>query len=139
MQPSRLDLDANSSSASKEWCHWFVTFENYIEVLDASLAGERRTNKLKALVNCVSHRVFEYIADCNSYDEAITVLRNLYKKGPNEVFARHLLATAKQQPRVALTAFCSNHERDKTHSTTTQSRTCFELDHAQLQLQLHQP
>ena len=42
-----------------------------------------------------------------------------------------------KQPRVALTTFCSNHERDKTHSTTTQSRTCFELDHAQLQLQLH--
>ena len=41
-----------------------------------------------------------------------------------------------KQPRVALTAFCSNHERDKTHSTTTQSRTCFELDHPQLQLQL---
>ena len=83
MQPSRLDLDANWSSALKEWCHWFVTFENYIKVLDASLAGERRTNKLKALVNCVSHRVFEYIADCDSYDEAITVLRNLYKKAPN--------------------------------------------------------
>ena len=69
MQPSRLDLDANSSSASKEWCHWFVTFGNYIEVLDASLARERRTNKLKALVNCVSHRVFEYIANCDSYGE----------------------------------------------------------------------
>ena len=61
---SRLDLDANSSSASNEWCHCVVTFENYIEVLDASLAGEQRTNKLKALVNCISHRVFEYIADC---------------------------------------------------------------------------
>ena len=105
MQPSRLDLDANSSSASKEWCHWFVTFENYIEVLDASLAGERRTNKLKALVNCVSHRVFEYIADCDSYGEAITVLRNFYKKAPNEVFARHLLATAKQQPEETLDEF----------------------------------
>ena len=98
MRPSRLALDTNPSSASKEWCHWFVIFENYIEVLDALLAGERRTNKLKALVNCVSHRVFKYIADCDSYDEAITVLRNLYKKAPNEVFARHLLATAKQQP-----------------------------------------
>ena len=84
MQPFRLDLDANSSSASKEWCHWFVTYENYVEVLDASLTGERRTNKLKALVNCISHRVFEYITDCDSYDEAITVLRNLYKRRPTK-------------------------------------------------------
>ena len=102
MQPSCLDLDANSSSASKKWCHWFVTFENYIEVLDASLAGERWTNKLKALVNCISHHVFKYITDCDLYDEAITVLRNLYKKAPNEVFTHHLLATANQQPEETL-------------------------------------
>ena len=63
MQSSRLDLDANSSSASKEWCHWFITFENCIKVLNVSLAEERRTNKLKGLLNCVSYRLFQYIAD----------------------------------------------------------------------------
>ena len=54
----------------------------------------------------------------------------------NREQATQLKKNTPKQPRVALTAFCSNHERDKTHSTTTQSRTCFELDHAQLQLQL---
>ena len=68
MQLSRLDLDANSSSASKEWCHWLITFKKYIKVLDASLAEERRTNKLKVLVNCVSQCVFECIIDCDTYD-----------------------------------------------------------------------
>ena len=85
--------------------HWFLTFKNYIEALDALLEEERRTNKLKTLVNCVSNRVFEYIADCDSYDEAIIVLRNLYKKAPNEVFDRHLLANAKQQPVETLDEF----------------------------------
>ena len=60
---------------------------------------------LKALVNCVSHRVLECIVDCDLYDEAITVLRNLHKKPPNKVFARHLLATAKQQPEETLDEF----------------------------------
>ena len=41
MQSSRLDLDANSSFTSKEWCHWFVTFENYIEVLDGRTADKQ--------------------------------------------------------------------------------------------------
>ena len=41
----------------------------------------------------------------HTYDEAITVLRNLYKKAPNEVFARHLLATAKQQQEETLDKF----------------------------------
>ena len=110
MQPFRLDLDANSSSASKEWCHWFVTYENYVEVLDASLTGERRKNKLKALVNCISHRVFEYITDCDSYDEAITVLRNLYKKAPNEVSTRHRLATASNKQKKLWMNFISSYE-----------------------------
>ena len=111
MRPSRLDLDANSSFVSKKWCHWLVTFENYIEVLDASLGEERQTNILKTFVNCVSHRVFKYIANCDSYDEATTVLRNLYYiKAPNEVFARHLLATAKQQPEEILYEFMSSYK-----------------------------
>ena len=50
-------------------------------------------------------RVFEYIADCDSYDKAITVLWNLYKKAPNKVFACHLLATTKQQPEETLDEF----------------------------------
>ena len=49
--------------------------------------------------------MFEYIADCDSYDEAITVLQNLYKKAPNKVFACHLLATAKQQSEETLDEF----------------------------------
>ena len=105
MQPTRLDLNASSPSASREWRHWFKTFENYIEVLDASLAEERRTDRLEALVNSISHQVFEYIEDSATYDAAIAKLQNLYTKAPNEVFARHLLATAKQQSGQTLDEF----------------------------------
>ena len=49
--------------------------------------------------------MFEYITDCDLYDEAITVLQNLYKNVPNKVFAHHLLATAKQQPEETLDEF----------------------------------
>ena len=105
MQPSHLNSDTNSSSASKEWCHWFVMFKNYIEVLDASVVEEWQTNKLKALVNCVSHHVFKYTTDCDLYDEAIIVLWSPYTQVPNEVFTCHLLTTAKQQPEETLNEF----------------------------------
>ena len=98
MQPSQLNLDAGSSSAPKEWSHWLKAFENYVEVLDASRADEQPTDRLKALVNCVSYQVYEYIEEATTYDTAIGTLRNLFSKAPNEVFARHLLATAKQEP-----------------------------------------
>ena len=97
MQPTRFDLNASSFSASREWRHWFKTFENYIEFLDASLAEERQIDRLKALVIIVSHQVFEYIKESATYAAAIAKLQNLYTKAPKEVFARHLLATAKQQ------------------------------------------
>ena len=42
--------------------------------------------------------VREYIADWDSYDEAITVFQNLYTKISNEVFAHRFLGTPKQQP-----------------------------------------
>ena len=74
------------------------TFENYVEVLDALRVDKQPTDRLKALVNCVSYQVYEYIEEATTYDTAIATLRDLFAKAPNEVFARHLLATAKQDP-----------------------------------------
>jgi len=101
MQPSRLNLEASSATASKEWRHWFKTFENYVEVLDASLGEKNRTDRL----NCVSHEVYEYIEECTTYETAIATLKILYTKAPNKVFARHRLATAKQEPGQSLNDF----------------------------------
>ena len=61
MQPSKLDLDPSSTSASKEWKHWFKTFNNYLDVIAQTLPAGREVDKLKALINCVSCNVFEFI------------------------------------------------------------------------------
>ena len=49
--------------------------------------------------------MYEYIEECTTYDTAIATLKNLYTKVPNEVFARHLLAAAKQNPGETLDEF----------------------------------
>ena len=90
MKPSRLNLDAGSPSAPKEWSHRLKTSENYVEVLDASRVDGQPTDRLKALVNCVSYQVYEYIEKATTYDTAIATLKNFFSKAPNEVFARHL-------------------------------------------------
>ena len=41
--------------------------------------------------------VYEYIADCNTFDTAVNHLKELYIKPPNEVFVQHLLATYGQK------------------------------------------
>ena len=100
LKPARLDLDPSSPSAAKEWKHWHRTFNNFIEE-----CGERAPNKFRTLVNYVSHNVYDYIEDCADYDSAIETLTRLYIKTPNEIFARHLLATRRQKPGETLTEF----------------------------------
>ena len=100
LKPTRLDLDPNSPTAAKEWKHWFMTLKNFIDE-----CGARAPDKFRTLVNHVSPSVFEYIEDATSYDDAVKILKDLYTKTPNEIFARYLLATRKQQPGESLTEF----------------------------------
>jgi len=91
LKPTRLDLDPSSPSAAKEWKHWLKTFNNFL-----AECGEHPPDKLRSLVNLMSHNVYDYIEDCTTYLAAEAVLTKLYVRTPNEIFARHLLATRKQ-------------------------------------------
>ena len=62
-------------------------------------------NKLRILTNSVAYNVYDYIEECVTYDSGIRVLENLYVKTPNEIFARHLLATFRQTPGQSLNDF----------------------------------
>ena len=100
LKPARLDLDPNSPSAAKEWKHWHKTFTNFL-----SECGERAPDKYRTLINYVSHNVYEYIEDCADYESALEVLNQLFIKKPNEIFARHLLATRWQKSGETLVEF----------------------------------
>ena len=56
LRPEKLDTDPSSSTASKEWQHWFRTFENFV----AALPGEG-LDKLKVLTNYVSPRIWNNV------------------------------------------------------------------------------
>ena len=62
-------------------------------------------DKLNTLINYVDPTVYDYIAECTTYEEAIDVHKALYVKPKNEIFARHLLATRKQQSGETLDEF----------------------------------
>lgn len=100
LRPDRFDTDPNSSTATREWKHWFKTFSNYLESI-----ADHNPNQLNVLVNYLTPRVYDYISECTSYDGAILILSELYVKPKNEVFARHLLATRQQKPGETLDEF----------------------------------
>ena len=93
LRPERFAVDPSSPSAGKEWRHWHTTFTHFMDAIQG-----QNPDELKTLINFVSHSVYEYIADCTTYPEAISTLKALYEKKTNEVYARHLLATRRQQP-----------------------------------------
>ena len=92
LRPTRFDTLPNTPSSTKEFKHWFRTFEYYLEVLP-----NEGLDKLKVLINFISPEILEYISDCTSYDSAIETIKSVYIKPPNTIFARHLLATRRQQ------------------------------------------
>ena len=106
LKPARLDLDVNSPTAAKEWKHWHRTFTNFIDE-----CGDNAPDKYRTLVNFVSHSVYEYIEDCTSYETALEALKRVFIKTPNEIFARHLLATRRQKSGETLTEFLQDLRR----------------------------
>ena len=97
LRPERLETDPNSSEASKEWLHWKRTFENFLTVLP-----QENLNKLTVLANYVSPVIFQHIEECSDYTAANEILQALFVKPRNEIFARHILATRRQQPNETL-------------------------------------
>ncbi|XP_076803121.1 uncharacterized protein LOC143447076 [Clavelina lepadiformis] len=106
LKPAKLEVDINCETASKLWKHWKRTFDNFLaELAQEQISTAPPINKLQLLTNFVSAEIFEFIEDCNTYDSAVEILQDLLVKKPNEIFARHLLATRKQQPSESPTQF----------------------------------
>ena len=103
LKPERLNLDPQSPNAAKDWKYWFKTFENFI-----IMCGTDAPDKHLSLINLISSDVYEYVEDCTDYDSVKNTLEKLYVKSPNEVFARHLLATRRQQCSETLDVFFQN-------------------------------
>ncbi|XP_068226955.1 uncharacterized protein [Palaemon carinicauda] len=102
LRPSRFDVDPDSAQAAKEWTHWLRTFTNFVEAVQLTTPT---LDKLVLLTNYVAPSVYDYISECETYENAEEVLTSLYVKPNNEIFARHLLATRRQNSGESLDQF----------------------------------
>jgi len=94
LRPDRFDVLPSSANAVKQWRHWLKIFENFLQELGTK---RENLNKLTVLVNYVNSDVYELFSEAATYDDALAQLKALYVKAPNEIYARHALATRKQQ------------------------------------------
>ena len=124
LKPSRFDCDPNAAGADKQFKHWLKTFQNFVSTIKfetAATAGTEDTVqtaaaqteqlKLTTLVNYIAANVYEYIADSETYDDAINTLTNIYVKPVNEIYARYKLATCQQSEGESIDAFIQNLHR----------------------------
>ena len=89
----------NTENAAKKWHHWLKTFENFLTELSVD---RENLNRLRVLTNYVTSDVYELFSDAQTYDAALALLKSTYVKTPNEIYARHALATRKQLPEETL-------------------------------------
>ena len=86
--PERFECDPSSTGSDKQWTYWLRTFENFISAITT-----QKIDKFALLTNYVASSLYEYIADCDMYESTIAVLKKLYVKPQNEIYARHVLTT----------------------------------------------
>lgn len=88
-------FEGSSDTTADEWNHWYRTLINCIDSLTVA-HPQNPPNKLSILINFISPKVYSLISHCSTFERAISILQATYVKPVNSVFARHLLATRKQ-------------------------------------------
>ena len=93
LQPEKLVIDRSSSSAEDDWKFWFKTFSNFINELPG---GKNAIKKLDVLTAHLTAPLYKLVLEETTYERAIERLQKLFVKPRNEIYARHLLATTRQ-------------------------------------------
>ena len=91
---NNLDISPNDSEAPATFKYWLATFEKFLEEVEKKV---EEVDKQALLINFLSPTVYPYVEDHNTYDSALGALKAAYIKRKNDIFARHILATRKQQ------------------------------------------
>ena len=100
IKPRILETKPNEPEAEQIYKYWFKTFQCFLTSAEATRRNadnEPQLNKLALLFNYVSHRIYLYIKDSTTYEDAKQVLDLIYLKPKNEIFFRHLLMITKQK------------------------------------------
>ena len=108
LKPRILETEPNEPEAEQIYKHWFKTCQCFLTSAEATRRNadnEPQLDKLSLLFNYVSHRIYLYIEDSTTYEDAKQMLDRIYHKPKNEIFARHLLMITKQKNNESLAEF----------------------------------
>jgi len=78
-----LEPSPEDPEAATAFKYWLATFETFLQTADAGQAAinpDVEVNKKGVLVNFLSLAVYCYVEDCETYDEALVILKSVRKK-----------------------------------------------------------
>lgn len=110
-----LEILPSAQDSMKVFNHWEKMLNNFITAVETSTtqapsnSGENPPalvlDKLAILTGYVSPDVYALFEHLDTFIAAIDLLKSLYRKKKNIIYARHLLAIAKQDPGKSITEF----------------------------------
>ncbi|XP_069769692.1 uncharacterized protein [Narcine bancroftii] len=96
LRSERLEIDPRSPEASDKFELWLRCFNVFLQASTTIVQSD--ADKLHLLFSRVGHRIYPIVRDCETFTEAIDILKAQYLAQVNEVDARNVLAMLKQQP-----------------------------------------
>lgn len=67
--PDRLNMNQNVTDTEREYWHWKITFENFIDKCQ-----DKTPNKLRCFVKNVTATIYDLISVCHTYESALNIL-----------------------------------------------------------------
>ncbi|KAG5886358.1 hypothetical protein JTB14_000460 [Gonioctena quinquepunctata] len=93
LKPNKFETDSHPPTATQEWKYKLKIFEN----LRASFKDPDDACKLRYPISHDSHNVHPLIAESDDHSTAIGILKAIFVKLTNEIFARRKQVTRKQE------------------------------------------
>ena len=93
LQPEKLAIDPDATSAEDEWKFWYKTFSNFVAAMPQD---DGAIDKLSVLTAHLTAPIYKLVSEETTYDGAINALKNLFVKPKNEIYAPHTLASVQQ-------------------------------------------
>ena len=113
LRPEKFATVHTDVNAEKKWKYWKRCFQNFLgKIAQPTVTDENGVEqpapgdyKLELLINYVEPDVYEYFCEETTFNSAMDILNGLYEKPVNVVYARHILATQKQEPGQSIDSF----------------------------------
>jgi len=89
LRPRELCVEPRAPDAGRVFAFWLRTVEDFIDsVRESRRDGDPEVNRKRIIINCLSPSVYPCVEDAADYEDAVRILKSLYVKQKNNVYAR---------------------------------------------------